>query len=268
MQSNVTITGLSEDPDEPNGRGSNGESTPLTLPTIDRTETYSPAGDQDYFSLSAKPGSLIEASAVAQGQDGSNNLDLIMVLLDQTGEVVALDDDSNGGLNPRLAYTVPPPSGHSSSQAPRKFHLLVTDFPHSLLSPTLAPRVVVPPTYTLNASANDLSAALLGATDAAAVALEPGLAFFNTGPNPARSTAKLVYVLPRGIAPGIPVKLRIYDVNGRLIRTLAEGDRAAGPHFAFWDGRDDHGRDVAAGPYFARLEAGNFNKNLRISLLR
>ncbi len=54
IQSNVTITGLSEDVDEPNGKPKGDDATPLTLPVANRPETYSPAGDQDFYSLSAK----------------------------------------------------------------------------------------------------------------------------------------------------------------------------------------------------------------------
>ena len=51
-----------------------------------------------------------------------------------------------------------------------------------------------------------------------------------------------------------PVSLRVYDVNGRLVRTLVSGDQPAGQHEIAWDGRSDEGRRVGAGVYFIRLE--------------
>src|SRR5439155_1650373 len=65
LTSNTTITGFNVDADEPNGRGNATEAKALTLPTTNRPETYSPAGDQDYFLINASPGETIQASAVS-----------------------------------------------------------------------------------------------------------------------------------------------------------------------------------------------------------
>ena len=48
--------------------------------------------------------------------------------------------------------------------------------------------------------------------------------------------------------------VRVYDVAGRLVRTLVEGNLDAGPHEIVWDGTDDAGRRVASGVYFAASE--------------
>jgi flagellar hook assembly protein FlgD len=50
------------------------------------------------------------------------------------------------------------------------------------------------------------------------------------------------------------VSLAIYGLRGERIRTLIDGERAAGAHSIVWDGRDDRGRAVGAGAYFYRLE--------------
>jgi len=63
------------------------------------------------------------------------------------------------------------------------------------------------------------------------------------------SRAVLQYSLP---ATG-RVSLRIFDVQGRALRTLVEQDAAAGVFRAVWDGTDDQGRGVGRGIYFARL---------------
>jgi hypothetical protein len=47
----------------------------------------------------------------------------------------------------------------------------------------------------------------------------------------------------------------LHDVSGRLVRTIARGEWAAGQHFATWDGRDDQGNVVASGIYFLRVSA-------------
>lgn len=53
------------------------------------------------------------------------------------------------------------------------------------------------------------------------------------------------------------VRLLIYDVGGRLVRTVLDAERDAGHHTATWDGRDSGGRTVARGMYFFRMEAGD-----------
>jgi agmatine/peptidylarginine deiminase len=51
------------------------------------------------------------------------------------------------------------------------------------------------------------------------------------------------------------VELAVYDVRGRLVRRLVDGERPAGMTEIDWDGRDDSGRRVAAGVYWFRLRA-------------
>lgn len=64
------------------------------------------------------------------------------------------------------------------------------------------------------------------------------------------------------------VRLRIYDVAGRLVRTLADGAHPAGRHEVVWNGADHAGRRVAAGVYFARLDSGGIHVQRAITVLR
>ena len=65
------------------------------------------------------------------------------------------------------------------------------------------------------------------------------------------------------------MKLTIYDVSGRRVRVLRDGlVEKAGRHEAFWNGRDDSGREVAAGVYVCRMEAGPFVANQRMLLVK
>jgi flagellar hook assembly protein FlgD len=64
------------------------------------------------------------------------------------------------------------------------------------------------------------------------------------------------------------VALRLYDVSGRLVRTLVRGPMAAGVHRATWDGRDDGGRSVGSGVYFVRYDALGGVRTQRILRLR
>jgi head-tail adaptor len=58
--------------------------------------------------------------------------------------------------------------------------------------------------------------------------------------------------------------LRIFDVAGRHVRTLLDGELSAGQAVIRWDGRDDQGREVAGGVYFARLRAGGNERITRV----
>jgi flagellar hook assembly protein FlgD len=71
-------------------------------------------------------------------------------------------------------------------------------------------------------------------------------------PNPFAEAVGIRYGV--GDERGGPVRLRIYDVEGRLLRTLIDGTRAQGTAEVWWDGRDDAGRAVAPGVYFVRLD--------------
>jgi hypothetical protein len=68
-------------------------------------------------------------------------------------------------------------------------------------------------------------------------------------PNPTDGPTKLSFTLPSRSS----VVLSVYDVGGRLVRTLLQGDVDAGEHSVMWDGLDDQGGETAAGVYFARL---------------
>ena len=68
-------------------------------------------------------------------------------------------------------------------------------------------------------------------------------------PNPFNPQTEIHYALP--VAGS--VSLRVFDVKGRLVRTLIDAVEPAGAHRALWDGRDSRGRNVASGTYFARL---------------
>jgi flagellar hook assembly protein FlgD len=65
------------------------------------------------------------------------------------------------------------------------------------------------------------------------------------------------------------VSLKIYDLNGRLIRTLVNAEsRGGGEHLVEWDGRDDAYIEVAAGVYIYRLSAGDWMETRRMTLVR
>ncbi len=83
-------------------------------------------------------------------------------------------------------------------------------------------------------------------------------------PNPFAQTTGIAFSLPQtGIA-----RLGIYDLSGRLVRTLASGTLEAGSHRYAWDGRNDRGQAMAGGVYLYRLETEQENLTGKVTVLR
>jgi hypothetical protein len=85
-------------------------------------------------------------------------------------------------------------------------------------------------------------------------------------PSPSRGPATMFYSIAPAEAGQVTV--RVYDVTGRAVRTLFEGERRSGEYEARWDGADESGAAARSGIYFARLEAGGRRLTQRIVTVR
>ncbi|MGC8652613.1 MAG: FG-GAP-like repeat-containing protein [Candidatus Kryptoniota bacterium] len=84
-------------------------------------------------------------------------------------------------------------------------------------------------------------------------------------PNPFNPTTTISFSLP--IANRVSVK--IYDVQGKEIRTLLNSSlMSKGSHSVVWDGKDNHGLNVASGVYFYTLEFGGYRMTKKMTLLK
>lgn len=84
-------------------------------------------------------------------------------------------------------------------------------------------------------------------------------------PNPFNPRTTIHYAVARTTT----VALKIYDLQGHLIRTLIDGDRIApGHHEAVWDGCGAGGNRVAAGVYLYRLVTDDFVGSQRMTLVK
>jgi hypothetical protein len=91
------------------------------------------------------------------------------------------------------------------------------------------------------------------------------LALAQNYPNPFNPATTVRFSVPGGAAH---VGLEIVNVNGRVVRTLVDGELGPGPHTRVWDGRDDSGEAVASGVYFMRLEADGLVETRKMTLLK
>jgi Lamin Tail Domain/FlgD Ig-like domain len=104
-----------------------------------------------------------------------------------------------------------------------------------------------------------------------AVGVNPGLpvgvdfGLAQNSPNPFTASAtRISFAVPQASQ----VSLHVFDVQGRLVRTLVSGPVEAGAHTVTWNGRNDQEREVSTGVYFYRLEAGEKSATRKMVLLR
>jgi hypothetical protein len=89
-------------------------------------------------------------------------------------------------------------------------------------------------------------------------------ALFQNQPNPFNPETKISYYL----SEGCEVKLTIYNILGRRVKTLFEGHQNAGVKTLVWDGKNDQGEQLSSGIYFYRLQAGEFIQTKKMNLLK
>ena len=90
------------------------------------------------------------------------------------------------------------------------------------------------------------------------------LAIADVVPNPFNPRTTIRFDVPRAGR----VEVRIYDMRGRSVRTLADADLAAGRHEAVWDGRDEDGGAAAAGVYLLRVATGGEQRSAKLVLAK
>ena len=83
-------------------------------------------------------------------------------------------------------------------------------------------------------------------------------------PNPFNPATKVEYSIKRDG----PVSVRIYSIDGRLVKTLIEGPSTAGSHEVPWDGRDNAGNPVRSGMYFVKTTSGGESAVFKLALLK
>ena len=89
------------------------------------------------------------------------------------------------------------------------------------------------------------------------------LAFAAPRPNPVAGATTFAFDLPQAAR----VSLDLFDLNGRRLAHVVDGDQPAGRHQVSWAPRDAEGRRLPAGLYFARFTTGGFTRTRRLAIL-
>lgn len=100
--------------------------------------------------------------------------------------------------------------------------------------------------------------------DVAEGLMPTAFALYGASPNPFGPSTTIRFDLPRPAT----VKLAVYDISGRKVRTLVDGALGAGHRSIVWDGRDDGHNAAGSGLYFYRMEAGAFSATRKLTLLK
>lgn len=91
---------------------------------------------------------------------------------------------------------------------------------------------------------------------------------FQNYPNPFNSTTLIRYQLSAISGPRSAVSLKIYNVLGREVRTLVNGEKGPGDYAVVWNGKDNQGKGVSSGVYFCRFRKGNLSQIRKMVLLK
>jgi flagellar hook assembly protein FlgD len=83
-------------------------------------------------------------------------------------------------------------------------------------------------------------------------------------PNPFNPSTEIRYNVPKTS----PVKLAVYDVMGRLVRTLVDQTMSAGAQRTTWNGKDNNGQTVSSGVYFYHIQADGFTATKKMVMMK
>jgi hypothetical protein len=83
-------------------------------------------------------------------------------------------------------------------------------------------------------------------------------------PNPFNPVTSIRFVLPKAM----DVKIEIFNSLGQKVTTLVDGKRVQGQHIINWNGIDSRGIPVSSGIYFYRLSAENYERTMKMILMK
>ncbi|HPG41267.1 MAG TPA: FlgD immunoglobulin-like domain containing protein [bacterium] len=86
----------------------------------------------------------------------------------------------------------------------------------------------------------------------------------NNYPNPFNAETSIGFTIPAAA----DVNLSIYDINGKLVKTILHNQLPANSYQAKWDGTDELGQVVSSGVYFYKLIAGDYQEIRSLLLLK
>lgn len=163
---------------------------------------------------------------------------------------------ANDGISARVTATIVNEHAQSFEDGLLRFVVQADSIPYEVDNGVLKQTVVEGATAVCYVGIPISASGIVG------VSIRPGprppeppvarVTLYPASPNPARTAASVRYALPADA----DVRLKVFDLAGRKVATLADGRVGPGPNEAVWDLAGPDGRRVASGIYFVKLEAG------------
>jgi len=91
-----------------------------------------------------------------------------------------------------------------------------------------------------------------------------GFGLRNSGPNPFKQSAVINYQLPN---EG-PVRIKVYNASGQLVKTIVNASQKAGAYTARWNGSNEQNIPASAGVYVCRLSAAGQTASVKLIKLK
>ena len=151
-----------------------------------------------------------------------------------------------------------------------EFEVISLNDPKVILLPDGRYRMYVASMIRTGQGNNDIKWSIISATTSPSVLVEtkpkiPSIFYlFQNHPNPFNPVTSLGYDLPQD---GI-VNITIYDMMGRIVKTLVNGSQTAGYKSIQWNATNNLGEPVSAGMYIYMLQAGEFRQTRKMVLLK
>ncbi|MEK7729302.1 MAG: FlgD immunoglobulin-like domain containing protein [candidate division KSB1 bacterium] len=210
----------------------------LTSPVMDASEMADPhVRFARYYNVSSDPDALDTLRVALSNDDGATWRELALYTAPDSGWRLAtfrVADFLTPTAQMKVRFVN---SENADAAAPRPAYCMIDDF------------ILVAQTAVAVEERNE--------------ARQPEWRLAQNYPNPFNPSTTVSFSL----AKPARVSLRIYDVQGRLVRTLVEEHREPGAYSQVWEGRDDAGALVASGLYLLRLQANEFVEIRKLALL-
>jgi hypothetical protein len=87
-------------------------------------------------------------------------------------------------------------------------------------------------------------------------------------PNPFNPETTIKYAIPAQPSGKVYVTLRIYNLQGQVVRTLVDEEKAPGRYHIVWDGKNEAGVRISSGIYLYTIAAGNFKATKKMAMIK
>ncbi len=151
---------------------------------------------------------------------------------------------------------------YDTEELPEHIQLILTDINHGITI-----NMIEQEDYLFNNASGEsvfLITVLRSLVGVEGVLIPGEYALSQNFPNPFNPTTTISYALPE-IAD---VKLTIYDIMGREVVSILNGQQPIGYHKVLWNGTNAAGTSVNTGVYFCRLKAGDYSKTIKMIFLK